>query len=153
MNWDAVGAVGELFGAILLLGSLLYVGLQLRDTRKQMQAAAGQARTDTMIELWKVRFEPGFATSEAKAATDPDSLTVEEIAMLGNFMAMFFTFMQNNYYQRKAGTLAEGQEGALDSMPLITQNPYYRARWEVVKSMGIFSKEFVEHVDKVIEST
>jgi len=153
MNWEAIGAAGELLGAVLLLGSLVYVGLQLRDTRKQMQAGAGQARTDTMIELWKVRFEPGFLVTEQKAMDDPGNLTPEEIAMLGNFMAMFLTFMQNNYYQRKAGTLAEGQEGALDTMPLLTQNSFYLSRWENVKNMGVFSQEFIDHVDKVIGAT
>ena len=153
MNWEAVGALGELLGALLLLGSLMYVGLQLRETRKQMQAAAGQARADSMIELWKVRFEPGFMRAESKASENPESLTEEEVAMLINFMAMFFTFMQNNYYQRKAGTLAEDQEGALDSMPLVANNAFYRERWEKAKVAGVFSEEFVNHVDKVLAST
>jgi hypothetical protein len=36
MNWDALGAVGELAGSLLLLGSLIYLALQVRDAKNQM---------------------------------------------------------------------------------------------------------------------
>ena len=30
MNWDAIGAFGEIFGGLAVVGSLLYLGLQFR---------------------------------------------------------------------------------------------------------------------------
>ena len=30
MNWDAIGAVGEILGALAVVGSLIYVGRQFR---------------------------------------------------------------------------------------------------------------------------
>ena len=59
MNWDAIGALGEVTGAILLLGSLLYVGIQIRDTKRQMMASAAQSRTESFIELWELSKESG----------------------------------------------------------------------------------------------
>ena len=38
MNWEAIGAIGEIGGAVLLLASLIYLGVQIRDTKRQMSA-------------------------------------------------------------------------------------------------------------------
>jgi hypothetical protein len=65
---------------------------------------------------------------------------------------MFMTFQQNSYYQRKVGTLDESQAGAIDTLPLLDITPYYRKLWEegIVKDES-FSKEFVDHANKIIE--
>jgi hypothetical protein len=38
MNWEAIGAVGEILGAVAVFGSLLYLGLQIRQSRHSSQA-------------------------------------------------------------------------------------------------------------------
>jgi hypothetical protein len=150
MNWEALGAIGELTGAMLLLGSLVYVGVQIRDTKRQMVASAAQARTDSFIELWKVRFEPGFIETETKSRNEPDSLTPEERSKLVNFLTMFMTFMQNNYYQRSVGSLEASQSGALDKLPLLMVTPLYVEIWQSARDSGSYSDEFVQHVDEVV---
>jgi len=42
MNWEAIGAVGEITGEVLLLDSLVYLGVRIRDTKRQMSAAGAQ---------------------------------------------------------------------------------------------------------------
>ena len=34
MNWEAIGAVGEVFGAIALVATLLYLGRQIGQTNR-----------------------------------------------------------------------------------------------------------------------
>ena len=34
MNWDALGAIGDLIGGIAVIGSLVFVGLQVRQSNK-----------------------------------------------------------------------------------------------------------------------
>jgi len=43
MNWDAVGAIAELLGAIGVIASLVYLATQIRQSRDQMQAATCSA--------------------------------------------------------------------------------------------------------------
>ena len=61
--------------------------------------------------------------------------------------------MQNNYYQRESGMLESSQPCALDSMPLITEDPLHLEIWGRVKQGGTFSIEFIEHVDKLIRAS
>ena len=39
MNWEALGAIGELIGAVGVIASLIYVGLQVRQNTRSMRAA------------------------------------------------------------------------------------------------------------------
>jgi hypothetical protein len=58
MNWDAVGAIAELLGAIAVFLTLAYLTIQVRQNAKaiaqQNQFSAAQimqARTDTVMEF------------------------------------------------------------------------------------------------------
>ena len=46
MNWEALGAVGEFFGAIGVLASLVYLATQIRDNSRSLQAASLQSVLD-----------------------------------------------------------------------------------------------------------
>ena len=40
MNWDAIGAIGELVGGLIVVASLIFVGYQLRQTSMIERAKA-----------------------------------------------------------------------------------------------------------------
>ena len=42
MNWDAVGAIAELFAAIGALAALIYLALQLRHNTEALRKASSQ---------------------------------------------------------------------------------------------------------------
>lgn len=48
MNWDAVGAVGEMLGALFVFVSLIYLASQIRDSTRQSRA--GMASSITVEE-------------------------------------------------------------------------------------------------------
>ena len=57
MNWDAIGAIAELLGAIAVFATLVYLTVQVRQSAKaieqQYQFSAAQimqARTDTVMQ-------------------------------------------------------------------------------------------------------
>lgn len=40
MNWDAIGAIGEIIGATAVFLTLAYLALQIRQSTKAIQASA-----------------------------------------------------------------------------------------------------------------
>ncbi len=48
MNWDAIGAVGELIGAILVGATLIYLAFQLRQNTKALTSSTFQAVSSNM---------------------------------------------------------------------------------------------------------
>ena len=50
-NWDAVGAIGEIIGAIAVIATLGYLAVQIRQSRKATIASTSQAITRSQNEL------------------------------------------------------------------------------------------------------
>ena len=51
MNWDAIGAIGELPGSGAVLVTLGYLAVQVRHARSEAQRALGQGRMEANREL------------------------------------------------------------------------------------------------------
>ena len=46
MNWDAIGAIGEIVGAFGVMVTLIYLALQIRQNSKTIEAQMYQARSE-----------------------------------------------------------------------------------------------------------
>jgi hypothetical protein len=62
MNWEAIGAIAELLGALGVIGSLIYVGNQVRTSNVASSVAAKlsaaqmlSAYQDTMVGCYRQR--------------------------------------------------------------------------------------------------
>ena len=51
MNWEALGAMGEVLGSLLVLATLIYVAIQTRNINKQSQAEARYAFVDAVADI------------------------------------------------------------------------------------------------------
>ena len=60
VNWEAIGAVGEILGAIAVIGSLIFVGVQIRSNTRAPQTATTHNLTNI------------FLTVTAKISEDPE---------------------------------------------------------------------------------
>ena len=150
MNWEAVGAVGELLGAALLIGSLVYVALQIRDAQTQIKSATSQARSDSFQNLFSMRVKPELANAELTSRKAPEKLTDIDRFYMTAFLTMFLNHYQNIYYQRKVGTLDKEQTGALDTLPLFKASPYYITMWNGSFPKDSYNAEFMQHIDSII---
>ena len=153
MNWEALGAVGELLGSILLLASLAYVGLQIRDAKIHIKSATSQARSDSFIDLWKMRLTPELSSAELVARTDPEKLTETHRYYLIAFLTMFLNHYQNTYYQLSVGTLEEDQTGALETLPLFKAAPYYGTLWRDGLPRDSYNDDFISYVDSIVAAS
>jgi hypothetical protein len=52
MNWEAIGATAEAFGVILVLVTLLYLVIQVRDAKDQVGRSIQQGRQSNLRELY-----------------------------------------------------------------------------------------------------
>ncbi len=51
MNWDAIGAIGEIIGALAVVATLAYLALQVRHARTEMNHSIRQHRDTSLREL------------------------------------------------------------------------------------------------------
>ena len=130
MNWQAIGAVGEVLGAGAVFLTLIYLAVQIRQNTGALRSSASQAVHENFA-LWyaQTQSDPVLLDISIRGMADYASISETERAQ---FIALFMNFSihtQNAFYK--------WQEGSLSS-------ELWRG-WEYV-SMNIFStsggKEF-----------
>jgi hypothetical protein len=55
MNWDEVGAIGQMLGSIAVFVTLGYLAVQVRHARAEMRRSVSQARADVGRDLFVLR--------------------------------------------------------------------------------------------------
>lgn len=61
MNWDAIGAIGEIVGAFAVVVSLLYLAIQLRNQNRETRIAAIRGVVTAQRLSMRIFLEPGIA--------------------------------------------------------------------------------------------
>ena len=55
MNWDAIGAVGQMLGSIAVLVALAYLTIQVRQAKDEVRRSVAQNRGEAARELCMCR--------------------------------------------------------------------------------------------------
>ena len=69
MNWDAIGAIGEIVGAVAVVVTLGYLIVQVRQSRKVVRRSACQQPQKASLRRWAV--EELSAESRSRFASTP----------------------------------------------------------------------------------
>ena len=94
MNWDAIGAVGEILGAIGVFASLLYLASQIRENTRSLGAATLQSVLDGPRDRWLLPLATSGETAEiwSKGFSSLDNLDDNE-------KRRFWFLMTEQYFQ------------------------------------------------------
>jgi hypothetical protein len=110
MNWNAIGAMGEVLGAVAVVATLLYVSRQLRE---QSRALTTSVRDSAFQQLatwnYQLMAEPELShLFQRGAATDDwDEFTPEEQSRLIHVFYSFFKVFENIYLHTAEGSAAQ----------------------------------------------
>ena len=69
MNWSAIGAIGEILGALAVFVSLIYLGAQIRANTRQSKAAMASGVTVEQSRLLESLGRPDLAEIAVKILT------------------------------------------------------------------------------------
>ena len=82
MNWEAIGAIAEAFGVILVLMTLVYLAIQVRDAKDQVRRSAQERRHSNLRELYLAptqNAELASVYSRTEAAWTPEIESEEQL--------------------------------------------------------------------------
>jgi hypothetical protein len=150
-----LGALGELLGGVLILASVIYLAIQVSETKKQIAASTAQARSDAFSNMFAHTMNPVLLEANLKAKNDPESLTESERQLLFNFLILFLNHHETTFYHRKLGTLDPAQAGHLDTLPILRDSEFYANIWRsrLEKRFVGARREFAVHVNAVIDDS
>jgi hypothetical protein len=110
MNWDAIGAVAELLGAIGVIISLIYLALQIRrNTRTQRRANVGDIAIELATTARCTATNPELASLLLRGYSDLDSLNSIERYRFDTFFYAFIANFERALIDARSGDYPEEQ--------------------------------------------
>ena len=142
MNWEAIGAVGEVLGAVAVVATLAYLSAQIRSGNRALLASQREAGF-TAIREWnhQVMVDEQLADVIRRGAKDLSSLTPTEEVQFGTCFYAFFKAFENIYLQCESGNASiDIWEGHSEGLLLYLRQPGVRAWLE--KGTRLLDKRF-----------
>lgn len=149
MNTGKLNDWLQVVGMAGVIGSLIFVGLQLRQTQEIAMSDAYQTRAYGSVEKnMAVTMSPKLLSATVKLWDGKeDKLEPEEIVALAfDFYARMDTF-ENNQYQFNSGFLSEEHwQKNIEELQCLFSQPIYRQFWEP----NGYRKSYAELVNGIV---
>jgi hypothetical protein len=109
INWEAVGAVGEVVGAFAVVFTLVYVSKQIRAGNRALQTTIRDSAFHQLQE-WNntIMKDERLGLLFQRGARDMESLDEWERARVGYVMFSFFKIFENIYLHYVDGSVSPG---------------------------------------------
>ena len=147
INWEAIQAISETLGLIIVISSLIYVG---REVGQNAKAKRAETMNNMMIS-WAEAYR-GLSDTESigniiwTGVQDPSELSGADRWRFSIQISALFHNYQNAHYQWRIGVYDENSwEAQSHYFVNMMSLPGIRAIWEERKEM--FSKNFREYVE------
>ena len=106
MNWDAIGAVGEILGAIAVVFSLIYLASQIRVSNKAARQEAMHEAMEGFSQLvGQLTTEPTLARIWVKGSANDKDLTIYDMVQYRSFLTQLNNYWERTYRLEKSGDL------------------------------------------------
>jgi len=148
MNWEAIGAIGQIVGTALVGVTLIYLALQLRQNTSSLKSSTFLAISTLMGSTMEVlATNPDLAPLVIRAQAGLDELSAEERARFGFMMMMAYRRVETVVVQRHLGFIDPDLTAGFERSALsVLASRGARQWWD--GSKGAFSNLFSTWVDE-----
>ena len=145
----------EIVSAIAVVVSLIFVGLEIRNSSEQveqntqaLQIAVYQDLIGRIVEINTLHIEE---STSIESLVELDSPSDKQAQMLTNFLWILFRHGDMAYFQFEKGAISEERmKSAMAPLVLRLQYPRVRAHWQETKKA--FVPEYQTFIDSKIEN-
>jgi hypothetical protein len=162
MNWDAIGALGEIGGAIAVVATLFYLSRQISQNSKSLDRANDFAQASSVhdinslyIQVFSSLAHDSELAGIYKKALDGEELDGVEAIRYSSFVNSYLAWLEDMYVQQgqKLGFATENLSSLYD-----TSRPYVRKimlhsssrDWWESEGVHLYSTEFIEWINKIL---
>lgn len=149
MNWDAIGAIGEIAGALGVIATLLFLGIQIRHNSKSTMAATFDAILAEWRQLERDSFiaHPENMSIFANGLKDFSSLELNEQRLFNYVMSQYSLFIENMIQQHHHNNIEYSQLAPwVNYFSMLIRSPGGKIWWSQYKK--ILSRTLVEKMDQ-----
>ena len=148
----ATAHLGSSAGGFALLISLIYLTLQVRETRRNQQIAIRHTRASRIVDLQLALADSGVANAWLHGSASPQELTQTELSQFTNLCRALFFHFEDSFYQREEGLLNDDAfETVVAGARLSARSPGWRAAWRIARPN--FAGRFLAFMDEVVAAS
>jgi len=152
VNWDAIGAIAEAAGAVAVIGSVMYLALQIRQNTLSNRLAAKQDTADQFAEYTRFLLaNPALRGVLYRGRESMSNLNAEERDQFHLLNQHLYWNYSSQFYQYRQGALDEDEWA--ESLGLIRsswmEHPGTREWWRDFDRRRV-SRAFGEFIDRQI---
>ncbi|MGI9325019.1 MAG: hypothetical protein ACR2PZ_07355 [Pseudomonadales bacterium] len=149
MNWEAIGAVGEVLGAVGVILTLVYLAAQIRQNTAMMTAQTVQASVDATQRVLLFRAEHADIRAVLRKARDDEKLNRDEFELLTAYLQATFMNFQARLQHNTRGVFDASVNESYEKILIDYLEGQYVQRWWDY-SRALYGAAFREHCDQII---
>jgi len=151
MNWDAIGAVGEVGGAIAVVITLVYLSRQLNENTKSIKLQT----LDSTFRDWneclaEIHNTNGVGLAYSKALKGDPLTDLEEHELTYLFRRIFNTYAKLQYLKSVNAADPFNTESMETSLPYLFQMEFFAKWWPLYRDR--YAKTFRDYIDERIQN-
>ena len=113
-NWEAIGAIGEIVGAMAVVVSLTYLAMQIRAQNKEARITAVHDLVTAQQHTFRLFLEPGVAEDFLTVLSDFDAAEPSQRLRFTMLLMDIWKVSQDAYLQNLEGRLDEKKLRAIN---------------------------------------
>ena len=147
MNWEVIGVVAEVVGAIAIVVTLAYLAIQVRESSKTAKQIAVQANREQRIAMFlSERDSPYIPAIRAKIEAGKE-LTGEEEIRLARHVSAMWAITYSDWVQNDLGLAGEYATHDDGWMAAVLSYPYVVKWWDDYGAT-VYPLKFINYVEE-----
>jgi hypothetical protein len=149
MSLSDLASLGSFVNGVAVLISLIYLALQVRQTKRNQQIAIRHTRATRIVELHLALADLAVADAWLHGSGSPQEITQTELSQFNNLCRALFFHFEDSFYQREEGLLNDDAfETVVAGARLSARSPGFRAAWRIARQN--FGGRFLGFMDGVV---
>ena len=149
MSLSDLASIGSLVSGAAVLGSLIYLALQVQHADRNQQALIRHGRINRAVEIQLARADPVVADAWRRGAQNPDEITQTELGQFLSICRALFFDLEDSFYQHEEGLLNEDAFATvLAGSRALAGIPGIRTAWKVGRRQ--YAGRFGDFMDGIV---
>ena len=156
MNWEAIGAIGEVVGAVGVILSLLYLAIQIRGEARAKRASTVHDQSNAFRDfLHSIAADETLSEIYLRGLRNPEELDEAELVRFLSALGFLFRVFEEAFYHWNDGDLDEhvwhGFSAPIVDMLAYPGTVYYwqkRRHWYSAHFRALVEKEIAHAGDQ-----
>ena len=147
MDWQAVGAISELIGAVAVVVTLIYLAVQIRQNTSGIRASAYQTWSDAKTALYEHSSDT-LSRTIAQGLDNPLALTNDNYIQFAFWCQQYVLAAQTTYFLQKDGIIPHSVfQTEFATTAELLSNTLGASQWWAAGARTQFSEDFVNAIE------